>query len=86
MLHELERKILRRMGGLKQEKMDWRHRRPGEIYCHYELQIKLIRLGLAGNSRTVEEEMVLRRIVNGKFHSTKLVGKPRRRWEDTAHR
>jgi hypothetical protein len=48
--------------------------------------IKFIRLELAGNSRTVEEEIVPRRMVNGKFHSTKSVGKPRRRWEDTAHR
>ena len=91
MLRALERKILRGMCGQKREKRDWRHRRPGETYYRYKLlnivdEIKFRRLGLAGNTRTVEGEIVKKWIVNGKLHSTRSVGNPRRRWEDTAHR
>jgi len=59
------------MGGPKEEKSDWRYRRPGEIYCRYKPlnivdEIKLRRLALASNTRTMEEEeeMVPERIVN----------------------
>jgi hypothetical protein len=75
------------MGGPKQEKREWDRRRTREIYCHYRLlnivdEIKLRRLGFAGNTRITEEEMAPKRIVNGKFHNTRSVGKPRRRWEE----
>jgi hypothetical protein len=49
-------------------------------------EIKFIRLDLADNFRTMKEEMASKLIVNGKFNSTRSVGKPRRRWEDRARR
>jgi hypothetical protein len=34
----------------------------------------------------MEEERIAKKILNGKFHDTRSVGKQRRRWEDVAQR
>jgi hypothetical protein len=33
-----------------------------------------------------DEKKIPRRVLNGKFHSTRTVGKPRTRWEDVVRR
>jgi hypothetical protein len=34
----------------------------------------------------VEEEMIVRKVLNGKFQNTRTVGKPRARWKDIVQR
>jgi hypothetical protein len=48
--------------------------------------IKIIRLGCAGHIIRMEEERIPQKVLNGKFHKTRPVGKPRTRWEDVVRR
>lgn len=51
--------------------------------------IKLRRLGQAGHIIRMEDERLSKNVLNGKFHNTRPVGKPRTRWmssEGTHHR
>jgi len=40
------------------------------------------RLGWAGHIIRMEDERIPKKVLNGKFHNTRLVGKPRPRRED----
>ena len=44
--------------------------------------IKIIRLGWPGHIIRMEEGRIPKKVLNGKFHNTRLVGRPRIRWED----
>jgi len=44
--------------------------------------VKIRRLGWAGHIRRVEEERIPKKILNGNFHTTRPVRRPRTRWAD----
>jgi hypothetical protein len=48
--------------------------------------IKIRRLGLAGHIIRMREEMIPKMVLNGIFHTTRPVGRPRTRWADVIQR
>ena len=48
--------------------------------------IKIRRLEWAGHIIRMEEERIPKKILNGNFHTTKSVGRPRTRWVDVVQR
>jgi len=48
--------------------------------------IKIRRLGWAGRTIRMEDERIPRKVLSGKFHTTRPVGKPRRRLEHDVRR
>jgi hypothetical protein len=44
--------------------------------------IKIIRLGWAGLIIRMENEIIMKKVLNGKFYKTRPAGKPRTRWDD----
>jgi hypothetical protein len=44
--------------------------------------IKIRRLGWAGHIIGMEEERIPKQVLNGNFHTTRPVGRPRTRWAD----
>jgi hypothetical protein len=47
---------------------------------------KIRRLGLAGHIIRMEEERIPKKVLNGTFHNTRPVGRPRTRWADMVQR
>ena len=87
MLCTFERKILRRIYSPVQYKGHCRPRWNNEIYNLYQDtnivgDIKIIRLGWAGHFIRTEDERIPKKVLNGKFHNTRPVGKQITRWED----
>jgi hypothetical protein len=48
--------------------------------------IKIRRLGWAGHIVRMEEGRIPKKVLNGKFHNTRPVGRPRIRWEDAVQK
>jgi hypothetical protein len=48
--------------------------------------IKIRRLGWAGHIIRLEEERIPKRVLNGNFHTTRPVRRPRTRWADMVQR
>ena len=48
--------------------------------------IKIGRLGWAGHTIITEEEKIPKKILNGNFHTTRPLGRPRARWADVVKR
>jgi hypothetical protein len=48
--------------------------------------IKIRRLEWVGHIIRMEEETVPNKVLNGKFHATRPVGRPRTRWADVVQR
>jgi hypothetical protein len=48
--------------------------------------IQIRRLGWAGHIIGTEEERIPKKVLNGKFHNTSSVGRPRIRWEDAVQK
>ena len=48
--------------------------------------IKIRRLEWAGHTIRMEEERISKKVLNGKFHTTRPVGRPRTRWADVVQR
>jgi hypothetical protein len=48
--------------------------------------IKIRRLELAGHIIRLEEERIPKKVLNGNFHTTRPVGRPRTRWADVIQR
>jgi hypothetical protein len=48
--------------------------------------IKIRRLGWAGRIVRLEEERIPKRVLNGDFHTTRPMGRPRTRWVDVVQR
>jgi len=48
--------------------------------------IKIRRLGWAGQIVRMEEERIPKKVLNGNFHTTRPVGRPRIRWADVVRR
>ena len=48
--------------------------------------IKIRRLKWAGHIIRMEEERILKKVLNGNFHTTRPVGRPRTRWVDVVQR
>jgi hypothetical protein len=48
--------------------------------------IKIRRLEWAGHIIMMEEERILKKFLNGKFHTTRPVGRPGSRWADVVQR
>jgi hypothetical protein len=91
MLNTFERKILRRIYGPTHERGCWRPRWNNELYSlHKELNIvediKIRRLELAGHIMRMEEERILKKVLNGNFHTTRPLGRPRTRRADVVGR
>jgi hypothetical protein len=62
-----------------------------ELYSLYKEpnivdDIKIRRLGWAGNIIKMEEERIPKRVLHGNFHTTRPVGRPRTRWADVVQR
>jgi hypothetical protein len=86
-----ERKILPRIYGPTQEGGRWRPRWNNELYNLYNgpnivEDIKIRRLGSAGHIIRMEEERITKSVLNGNFHATRPVGRPRTRWADVVQR
>jgi hypothetical protein len=91
MLNTFERKILRRIYDPIQEGGCWRPSWNNELYSLYKdpnivEDIKIRRLGWAGRIIRMEEERFPKRVLNGNFHTTRPVGRPRTRWTDVVQR
>jgi hypothetical protein len=50
------------------------------------LSFKIRRLGWVGSIKRMEEERIQKRVLNGNFHTTRHVGRPRTRWADEVQR
>jgi hypothetical protein len=48
--------------------------------------IKIRRLEWVGHIIRMEEEKIPKKVLNGNFHTTRPVGKPRTRWADVVQR
>ena len=48
--------------------------------------IKIRRLEWAGHIIRMEEERIPKKVLNGNFHTTRPVGRPRTRWTDVIQR
>jgi hypothetical protein len=48
--------------------------------------IKIRRLGWAGHIIRMEGERIPKKVLNGNFHTTRPVGRPRTRWADVVQR
>jgi hypothetical protein len=48
--------------------------------------IKIRRLELAGHIIRMEVERIPKNVINGNFHTTRPVGRPRTRWMDMVQR
>ena len=91
MLNTFERKILRRIYGPTQERGRWRTRWNNELYSLYNEpniveDIKIRRLVWAGHIMKMEDERIPKKVLNGNFHTTRPVGRPRTRWADVVQR
>jgi hypothetical protein len=91
MLNTFERKILRRIYGPIQEGGCWRPIWNNELYSVYKEpniveDIKIRRLEGAGHIIRMEEKRVSKMVLNGNFHTTRPVGRPRARWSDVVQR
>jgi len=84
MLNTFERKILRRIYGPTHERGCRRPRRNNELYSLYKglnivEDIKIRRLEWAGHIIRMEEERTPKKVLNGNFHTTRPVRRPRTR-------
>jgi hypothetical protein len=87
MLNTFERKILRIIYDPTHEGRCWRPRWNNELYSLYKEpnivdDIKSRRLECAGHIIRMEEERNLKKVLNGNFHITRPVGRPRTRWAE----
>ena len=48
--------------------------------------IQISRLEWAGHIIRMEEERIPKKVLNGNFHTTRPVGRPRTRWKDVVQR
>jgi hypothetical protein len=65
----------------------WRPRWNNELYILYNEpniveDIKIRRLERAGRIIRMEKERIPKKVLNGNFHTTRAVGRPRTRWAD----
>jgi len=82
---------IRTIYGPIQYKGRWRSRWNSEIYNLYKDlnivdNIKIRRPGWAGHIIRKEDNRIPKKVLNGKFHYTSPVVKPRTRWEDVIQR
>jgi len=81
---------LRRIYGPTHEGGCWRPRWNNELYSLYKKlniveDIKIRRLEWAGHIM-MEEERIPKKVLNGNFHTTRSVGRPKTRWADVVQR
>jgi hypothetical protein len=57
---------------------------PPQMYIVEDNKIR--RLGWAGNIIRMEEERIPKRVLNGNFHTTRPVGRPRTGWADVVQK
>lgn len=86
-LNSFERRILRRIFGPVQDEKGWRIRYNSELYQLYKDMevsrfIKFRRLQWAGHVVRMDEKRIARRSFTQQMHGKRIVGKPRKRWED----
>jgi hypothetical protein len=91
MLNMFERNILRRIYGPLQEEGRCHLRWNIALYSlHKDLNIvediKVRRLGRAGHIIRMEDGRIAKMVLNGRFHNTRPVGRPRARWADAVQR
>jgi hypothetical protein len=91
MLNTFERKILRRIYGRTHEGGCWFPRWNDELYSLYNEpdiveDIKIRRLEWEDHIIRMEEEGIPKKVLNGNFHTTRPVGRPRTRWVDVVQR
>jgi hypothetical protein len=82
---------MRQVYGPTQEEGRWHPRWNNELYVLYKdlnivEDIKIIIIGWAGHIIRMEEGWIPKKVLNGKFHNTRPVGRPRIRWEDTVQK
>jgi hypothetical protein len=87
----LRRATLRRIYGPIQEGGHWRPRQNNELHTLYNdlnivEDIKIRRLGWAGHIIGMEDERIPKKVLNGTFHNTRPVGRPRTGWADVVQR
>jgi hypothetical protein len=90
-----ERKILRRiLGPVYEDDLGWRLGHNKELYEFYELLggpdivkfIKFKRLQWAGHIVRMDNYRIPKKVLDGKFHGRRPVGRPRLRWEGNIRR
>jgi hypothetical protein len=90
-MFSFEKKILRKIYGPTHERGCWRPRWNNELYSLYKEpnimeDIRIRRLEWAGHIIRMEEERIPKNVLNGNFHTTRPVGRPRTRWTDVVQR
>jgi len=91
MLNMFERKILEIIYGPTQEGGCCHPIWNSELYSLYNEpniveDIIIRRLGWAGHIIRMKEERIPKKVLNGNFHTTRPVGRPRTRWADVVQR
>jgi hypothetical protein len=69
----------------------WRSRWNNELYSLYKesnivKDIKIRRLESAGHIINMEDVRIPKKVIDGNFHTTRPVGRPRTRWADVVQR
>jgi len=87
MLNTFERKIWRKIYGPTHDRRCWGPRWNNELCSSYNESnivedIKIRRLEWAGHIIRMEEERIPKKVLNGNFHTTRPVERPRTRWAD----
>jgi len=91
MLNTFERKILGRIYGPTHKGGCWHPRWNNELYSLYKEpniveDITIRKPEWAGHIKRMEEERNPKKFLNGNFHTTRPVGRPRTRWTDVVQR
>jgi hypothetical protein len=87
-----ERKILRRiLGPVYEDDLGWSLRHNKELYELLDGPdivkfIKFKRLQWAGHIVRIDNSKITKKVLDGKFHGRRPVGRPRLRWEDNIKR
>jgi hypothetical protein len=84
-----ENRVLRRVFGRKRDEVtrEWRKLHKEELNDLYSLPntvrvVKSRRMRWAGHVARMEEDRGVHRVLEGKPEGRRLLGRPRRRWED----
>jgi len=89
--HVCKENIAKKIYGPTHERGCWHPRWNNKLYSLYNEpniveDIKIRRLEWVGHTIRMDEERIPKKVLNGNFHTTRPVGRPRTRWENVVQR